>query len=250
MAQRISDPASSHRAHENLGAPDSPHRRAQRIWDNRVAAWHDHVSTSPGMLKVLQATLEACGDTTALDVVDLGCGSGSLSIPLAASARSVLSVDISPAMLEALAQREPPPSLRTLCADLATLRLPEPSADLVVSIYALHHLSDDEKASLVERAFSWLRPGGRLIISDMMFGRGLSPRDRQIILSKVRLLASKGPGGLWRIAKNAVRFSTRLGSERPCPPEVWARMLESAGFQDVRFTPIVAEAVLLEGRRR
>jgi ubiquinone/menaquinone biosynthesis C-methylase UbiE len=202
------------------------------------------------MLKILQATLRACGDTTGLDVVDLGCGSGSLSIPLAASARSVLSVDISPAMLEALAQHEPPSSLRMLCADLATLQLPQVSADLVVSIYALHHLSDDEKASLLERAFSWLRPGGRLIISDMMFGRGFSPRDRHIIISKVRLLAAKGPGGWWRIAKNAVRFSTRLGSERPCPPETWARMLQSSGFHDIKVTPIVAEAALVEGKRR
>src|SRR5207244_2896459 len=64
--------------------------------------------------------------------------------------------------------------------------------DLVVSNYALHHLTDDDKVALVARASRWLRPGGRLVVADMMFGRGASERDRAIIRHK--------PGGLGRPA--------------------------------------------------
>lgn len=40
----------------------------------------------------------------------------------------------------------------------------------------------------MERSFTWLRPGGRLVIGDMMFGRGADAADREIIRAKIRSL--------------------------------------------------------------
>ena len=84
-------------------------------------------------------------------------------------------VDISPAMTEALAERTADAGLAnvsTEVTDLKDLRLPPSYADLIVSSYALHHLADADKRALTARAAQWLRPGGRLVIADMMFGRG------------------------------------------------------------------------------
>ena len=78
----------------------------------------------------------------------------------------------------------------------------------------------------------------------MMFGRGASARDRVIIRSKVASLARKGPGGWWRIAKNAARYQLRV-QERPVSMQAWAGMLARAGFAAVTATGIVAEAGLV-----
>ena len=87
-----------------------------------------------------------------------------------------------------------------------------------------------------------------VIIADMMLGRGTSSRDRAIIKSKVAALARKGPGGWWRIAKNAARYQLRM-QERPVSMDTWIAMLTRSGFAEVTATSIVAEAGLVTGHR-
>jgi ubiquinone/menaquinone biosynthesis C-methylase UbiE len=223
----------------------------QRTWDDRVDEWHGHVVDTEGFRAIRDALLEASAPRDVDRVVDLGAGTGFVTLPLAHRAASVLAVDISPGMLESLrtaADRDGLP-VQTMAADLATLDLPPCSVDLVVSNYALHHLTDADKAQLVRRAHAWLRPGGRITVADMMFGRGTSPRDRAIARQKVAALVRKGPGGLWRIAKNLVRFGMRVGMEQPAPPEAWTSMMEAAGFTDVEQRELAAEASLVTARR-
>jgi len=163
----------------------------------------------------------------------------------------VLAVDVSPAMIRRLqseARRLDVTRLEGLAMPIEELALPSASVDLIVSSYALHHLRDADKARLVSAAFSWLRPGGRLVIADMMFGRGASSRDRAIIKSKVAALARKGPGGWWRIAKNGARYLLRV-QERPVSMDTWTAMLTRSGFTEVSATTIVAEAGIVTGRR-
>ena len=131
--------------------------------------------------------------------------------------------------------------------DLRDFRLPPSSADLIVSSYALHHLPDADKRALTARAAQWLRPGGRLVIADMMFGRGRSMRDRAILRQKAGALAAKGIGGWWRIAKNLARYGLRVGPEHPATPEFWQQPLHDAGLAEVCFQPVAAEAGIVSG---
>lgn len=182
--------------------------------------------------------------------LDLGAGTGFLTLTLAGLAGSVLAVDISPVMAESLAARATQTRLgnvRTEVADLRTFRLPADSVDLVVSSYALHHLRDKDKRALVAEAARWLRPGGRMVVADMMFGRGATRRDREILREKATALAVRGPAGWWRIAKNLARYGLGVGYEHPAAPQFWQRALRDAGFTDVRFESIVAEAGIVTG---
>lgn len=227
-------------------------RVLERQWNKRVSGWHSHVTSAPAFEKVLAALLDAAQPWPSDVCVDLGAGTGFVALALAPRVTSVLAVDIAPAMAEDLSQRAREAGLRNLSTevcDLNELRLPEASADLIVSSYALHHLLNPDKRALVARTARWLRPGGRLVIADMMFGCGWSDRDRAILRQKVVALAAKGPGGWWRIAKNLGRYGLGVGQEHPVPPEVWARTLRDAGFTDVKFAPIVAEAGLISGIR-
>ena len=198
--------------------------------------------------------LLAIADPGAADAcVDLGAGTGFVALALAPLVDSVLAVDISPVMAKSLAARAAQAGLdnvRTEVADLRTFRLPAVSADLVVSSYALHHLRDEDKRALVVEAARWLRPGGHIVVADMMFGRGGTRRDREILRHKVTALARRGPAGWWRIAKNLTRYGLGVGHEHPAAPQFWQLALRDAGFTDVRFEPVVAEAGIVSGTRR
>jgi SAM-dependent methyltransferase len=161
----------------------------------------------------------------------------------------VIAVDLSAAMLDRLgaaAADNDVANIDIVRCPLEGLDLAGSSVDLIVSNYALHHLDDADKAELVRRARRWLRPGGRLVIGDMMLGRGADAGDRRIIASKVWALARRGPAGWWRIAKNAGRFVFRV-HEKPLPLAAWQQLLSDAGFTEVEGARVVAEAAVVSG---
>jgi 2-polyprenyl-3-methyl-5-hydroxy-6-metoxy-1,4-benzoquinol methylase len=224
--------------------------RQRRIWSRRVASWDQHGSANLGAVTSAVVGVAAAHEGAA--VLDLGCGTGQVSIPLALTGARVLGVDVSPAMasrLKAEARRRGIHSLTVMASPIEELDLPKASFDLVVSSYALHHLRDPDKARLISAAHGWLRPGGQIVIADMMLGRGATARDRAIIRSKLAVLARKGPGGWWRIAKNAVRYLLRI-QERPISMSAWTAMLRGAGFTSISTSAIVAEAGLVAGFRQ
>lgn len=220
-------------------------RTLERVWNQRSDGWHHQVHDSP-VLRALRDEVAAVADVQPDEVaVDLGCGTGFLTLAVAEHAGEVIGVDVSPAMTERLsdeAEARGIGNVQLAVADVASFDLPDNSVDAVVSLYALHHLSDPDKRALATRIARWLRPGGRVVVGDMMVGRGGSRRDRQILWAKARTLARKGPGGLWRIAKNLVRFGARVGQEQPASPEFWTEAMRDAGLSDVRFQPFHQEA--------
>jgi 2-polyprenyl-3-methyl-5-hydroxy-6-metoxy-1,4-benzoquinol methylase len=225
-------------------------RHQKRRWSKAVDGWDHHGVV--GLEQIIAAVVAASTSEGPLDVVvDVGAGTGAIAIPLAPSARKVVAVDISESMLDRLVERASDEGIENIevrAAAIEELTFPPGSVDLVVSNYALHHLLDRDKDAFVGRAAGWLRPGGRLVIGDMMLGRGTTAEDRTIIAGKVRTLVGRGPGGWWRIAKNAWRLLLRV-SERPVPLGTWEELLRRHGFVDGSARRVVAEAGLVTGRR-
>lgn len=219
------------------------------VWTKRADSW-DHAENA-GLGKVIEAVIANANPNENSDVLDLGCGSGQLSLPISLSAKSVLAVDISPRMIELLDKKLVGieyQNVKTKVASIQELDYLENSFDLIVSNYALHHLSDDQKKWVVNHAFRWLRPGGRMIFGDMMFGRGGTKADREIIASKIVIMLRKGPAGWWRIAKNSLRYLVRV-QEKPISQEAWMRLFRGAGFEKVGSDVVVAEAAIVYGTK-
>jgi len=217
-------------------------RRQARSWERRSVS---------GLEKVTAAVLAAARPDPGDQVIDLGCGDGQVSLPLAELGARVLAIDASSTMISRLRQAavgRTVPGLKVFAWPLEHMALPARSADLVVSCYALHRLRDAEEARVVAAAYGWLRPGGTLVVADMMFGRGSTSQDRAIIRFKVRALARKGVGGWWRIAKNAYRYLVRV-QEHPVSITAWTAMLARAGFTSIQASSVVNEAGLVTGRR-
>lgn len=222
--------------------------RGRRLWDRRANSWEHHGSV--GLERVIGAVVDAAAAHPGMTVLDLGCGGGQLSLPIAERGATVTAVDISPKMIDVLREKadELGVDVTARVSAVQSVAFAPESFDLVVSNYAMHHLRDDEKAATVRAAAAWLRPGGRLVVGDMMFGRGSAARDREIIAAKARVLLGRGWAGWWRLAKNVVRFSLRL-QERPLSSEAWLRIFESAGLTDVTAVPVVAEAAIVSGTK-
>jgi ubiquinone/menaquinone biosynthesis C-methylase UbiE len=103
-------------------------------------------------------------DLTGADVIDLGCGDGTLCRSVAeAGAASVLGVDPSSRMLALATARTDDPRVRYQQGFAEDLRLPPACADLVTSSLALHYVAD--LAALFGQVATWLRPGGLLVAS-------------------------------------------------------------------------------------
>lgn len=204
-----------------------------------------------GLTKVVETLVDQVNCNESSKIVDLGSGSGQLSIPLAKRSEIVYAVDISPPMLDQLVQKakeQGVENIKPVAGSIEEVKFDPSSIDFVVTNYALHHLLDSDKQMIAKTIFSWLKPGGKIIIGDMMFGRGSDSRDREIIKGKLTALIKRGPGGWFRIIKNVFRYSLRF-SERPVPIETWVQNLTQAGFENIDYEKIVAEAVIMSANK-
>lgn len=140
-------------------------------------------------------------------VADLGCGTGLVTQALAPFVRRVVAVDGSAEMLRTAAGRlEGAETVDLRQGELEALPLSDGELDAALLMLVLHYVPDP--ARVLSEAARALRPGGRLLIVDML------PHEREEYQQQM--------GHVW------------LGfSEAQI-----ARYLTGAGFERVRITPL------------
>lgn len=103
-----------------------------------------------------------------LDVADLGCGTGALSVEMARWARSVVALDKSRDALDAArarAEREGAKNVEFVAADLHKLDLRR-RFDLVVASQSLHFVDDPPR--VLSQARKLLKKGGRMLVLELL----------------------------------------------------------------------------------
>ena len=97
-------------------------------------------------------------------VLDVGCGTGLLTLPLARQAQQTVGLDLSPAMLEKLAgkaaRQELAPDLRE--GSVLSLPFDDAAFTLVTTAFMLLYLTPEEKQQALAEIYRVLAPHGRL----------------------------------------------------------------------------------------
>ncbi len=106
-------------------------------------------------------------DKPKVTVVDIGVGTGNLAQKFVGKVERLIGIDPSPEMLK-IAQ-EKLPEIETKEGSFLELPVADNSTDLVVSSYALHHLTEDEKLKALEEMSRILKSQGKIIMADLMF---------------------------------------------------------------------------------
>lgn len=209
------------------------------------------VETGPVFARLRERTLELAEPSRSDRCIDLGAGTGFLTLPLAECVQSIVAVDLSDEMLAMLRSRLKDTALaevRTETLDMARFDAPRASVDLVISSYAFHYLDDADKQELLKRACGWLVPGGRLVIADMMIGLRWDEHHRSVLREKALVMLRRGLPGWWRLLKNLVRMGTGRGRLRPRESDWWIAVVAQAGFVDVTYEHVASEAGVIAAR--
>jgi ubiquinone/menaquinone biosynthesis C-methylase UbiE len=113
------------------------------------------------------------GNADKLLAIDLACGPGTYTRPLAARVHHAIGADLTPAMVEKArteAARDGIANIEFVCADIYALPFADSIAGIVSCGYAFHHMTDPARA-LAEMA-RVLQPGGRVAVTDIIVREG------------------------------------------------------------------------------
>lgn len=183
------------------------HRRSksQKFFSSAAGQWDRLRVELFGRRADLMGLLGLLDDTWT--VGDLGCGTGQLTESLAPFVGRVIAVDDSAAMLTAARRRlASMNNVDVRSGRLESLPIEDGSLDAALLFLVMHYVP--EPAEAIGEARRALKPGGRLLIVDMM------PHDREDLLHDM--------GHVWR------GFSE----------EQISSLLEAAGFSGGRYHPL------------
>ncbi|MDH3202131.1 MAG: class I SAM-dependent methyltransferase [Myxococcales bacterium] len=158
-------------------------------------------------------------------LLDIGCGTGGVSLACAARGARVVAIDSNPGMLDIARAK---PVTRDQGGDIEWLelglaevedRFGEAHFDAIVSCLVFSELSPDEQVYTLDMARSRLMPGGRLVIAD-------------------EALPQSGPRRMWhrvrRLPLGLITYLLTQTSTRPV--ERLAESIRLAGFGRVEET--------------
>lgn len=161
----------------------APDAHSADLW-NKVAAGYDSQRpdqglTDPAIRAAWLALLDDMLPPGQGAILDVGCGTGSLSLLLASQGHIVTGLDFSPAMIEVAQAKAADASIEAdfIVGDATTPDIPEASLDAIICRQTLWALPD-RRAALANWA-GLLREAGTLILIEGRFasGRGMSEAE-------------------------------------------------------------------------
>lgn len=145
------------------------------IYGEQAEAYETMVSKQPDLSRIVHEIRPYDG----LDVLDLGAGSGRLSMLLARDVNSLICTDISEPMLNILDHKLTDANVSrnwiTIVADHRNLPIDSSSVDLIVSGWSISYLADSNQVGwrenlrdVMAELHRVLRPGGTMLILETM----------------------------------------------------------------------------------
>ncbi len=140
-------------------------------YDKEVHA-SDEKSTYPftGYKDLINSIYNEVMQSKDADILDIGIGTGTLATKLYEQGHSITGLDFSQKMLDIC--KEKMPEAEFIKYDFHN-ELPQElkgkKYDFIISTYAIHHIKDTEKASLIMELLTYVKDDGKIIIGDVSF---------------------------------------------------------------------------------
>jgi len=165
-------------------------RWANRFFNLPCPFWMDWLMETYYMKRVLgsEETVKRARIEAGHHVLDLGCGSGRISIPaskIVGSEGRVLAIDLQKGMISKLNQKletEGITNIETRIADLDLPELTEDSFDRIIMVMLIGELKNPD--SLFQKLRSILNPQGLVSVSEIFPDPHFQNRDRIISVAK------------------------------------------------------------------
>ena len=157
---------------------------SQQYWDEAAATFDhepDHGLRDPLILDAWTALLKTWLPATTVTVLDIGCGTGSLSVILAGLGYKVTSIDLSPAMLALAKAKAATQGLQIEfeVMDAAFPQFPQQQFDMLICRHLLWALP--EPKLVLERWRKLLKQMGRLILIEGFWVTGAGLHSSELI---------------------------------------------------------------------
>ncbi len=173
------------------------------------------------------------------EILDMGCGTGNLSMACASAGANVTGIDINAGMLEIARKKmtdsglEERLSYREMGVAEMESAFGEETFDACVSCLAFSEMTGDEQSYAIEAAYSLIKPGGALVIADEV---NPSSAGRRIINS------------ILNIPMKLVAYILTQSTTRPLgdiEPE-----FQKAGFYEIEAERIWSDTfIIIKGRK-
>ncbi|WP_299537592.1 methyltransferase domain-containing protein [uncultured Streptomyces sp.] len=148
-------------------------------WDEAAGSFDeepDHGLLDPLVRDAWARRLQSWLPATGSDILDLGCGTGSLALLAAGQGHRLTAVDMSPRMVEQARKKLAGTGSEVLTGDAARPPVGDRRFDVVLVRHVLWALPDP--AAALAHWFGLLRPGGRLVMIEGVWGATGIPASR------------------------------------------------------------------------
>ena len=143
--------------------------KMDQFFENRLDGYDEHMLTAiEGAEEFYRYTASQLPNEDGAKILDLGPGTG-LELEqyfLLSPKACVTGIDLSRAMLEALAAKFPDKQLNLICDSYFEVELGSDKYDAAVSVESLHHFTRERKLSLYSKLFHSLRSNGYFVLTD------------------------------------------------------------------------------------
>jgi SAM-dependent methyltransferase len=206
------------------------HAGSEHLDPEYVAGYDRKAATDPAEdLAILQE--RGLDETHTL--VDLGAGTGTFALAAAPFCRRVVAVDVSRPIFDVLEEKLAHAgvgNVETVHAGFLSYEHHGEPADFVYSRHALHHLPDFWKVVALNRIAAMLRPGGVLLLRDLVYS--FDPDETERVIESWL----SGASGDAAVGWTRDELATHVREEYSSFSWLLEPMLERSGFriQDVQ----------------
>ncbi len=143
-------------------------KQQENAFDSRASTWDETTRRINLAHDVADSIIREVNPTMDMDVLDIGCGTGLVTLRIQSLVKSITGIDSSLMMLEVLQQKTTDQKLTNVFTRHMDITKGDPLDGkfcLIISSMTLHHLNQPEE--VFRQCYQALLPGGHLAFADL-----------------------------------------------------------------------------------